>query len=95
VGSVLRGDFIFVLPLLKSDERDGAGFDEAFDGSDEISGQGTHESGGSDGLAAMLTKEVHHPAGILQAGDIGIQVHAVEALDFQSDVIFQNGGEAL
>src|SRR5215471_17599709 len=63
--------------------------------SDEVSGEGTHESGGSDGLAAMLTKEVHHPAGIRQAGDIGIQVHAVDALHLQSDVIFQKGSEAL
>jgi hypothetical protein len=71
------------------------GLDEAFAGRDEVSGDGTHESGGSDGLASMLTKESHHTAGILQGGDIGIHVHTVDVLYFQGDVTFQDGGDAL
>jgi hypothetical protein len=94
-GSLLSGDLIFVLPLLKSDAGERMSFDEAFDGSHKVSGKGTHESRGSDRLAAMLTKESHHAAGILQAGDIGIEVHAVDALYLQSDVILQDRSEAV
>ncbi len=36
-------------------------FDEAFDGGHKVSGDGTHESRGSDGLATMPTKELPTP----------------------------------
>src|SRR5215472_14483699 len=76
-----------VLTFLKSEERDRMGFDKAFDGSDEVSGHGTPESRGSNGLAAMRAKEADHAAALLQAENIGIQVHAVDALDFEGDVM--------
>jgi len=57
VRSVFGRDLILVLPFGKSDEGDGVGFGEALDGGDGVSGEGTQESGGSDGLAPMPTKE--------------------------------------
>ena len=70
-------------------------FDKAFDGSHEDSGHGTPESRGSNGLAAMRAKEADHAAALLQAGGIGIQVQAVDALDFEGDVMLQDRSEAM
>jgi len=95
LGPVGGGNLFLVLLLLKSEEGERARLDEALDRGHELSRHGTHEGGGSDRLASMLTKELHHPAGILQVGDVGIEVHAIDALHFQGDVVFQDRGDAL
>jgi hypothetical protein len=51
---------------------------------------GIHEHRGGEAMSAMKTPEGGHPRVGLPAGPIDVEIHAVEAFDFQGDVILED-----
>jgi hypothetical protein len=91
-GVVLFGDVVLALPLGEGDQGDLFLLDEVIDGGDEGRAHGRHESGGGEGLTAMETEEGGDPAIGLQPGLVGVEVHAVDAFDFESHVVLEDIG---
>ena len=90
---VLRHHVVLPLTLLERDERDLVRLHEGVNGGDEPLADGIHQRRRGDGLAAVTPEEGGDPALVLQPRHVGVQVHPVDALDFQRDVLPQNLGD--
>ena len=89
---VLLGDVVLALPLGERDQGDLFLLDEVIDGVDEGRAHGRHESRGGEGLAAVEAEEGGDTAIGLQPGLIDVEVHAIDAFDFQSHVVLEDIG---
>ena len=68
--------------------------DERLDGLNEMPRDRLHEGRRRPRVAAVLAEEVHHAAYMLELRHIHVEVHPVDALDFQRDVLAQDLGDA-
>ena len=66
--------------------------DEVLDGGDEGCAHRVHERRGGEGLTAVEAEEGGDPAIGLQPGLVDVEVHAVDAFDFQRHVILEDIG---
>ncbi len=67
---------------------------ELLHGCDEILGDGIHQSAGSELVTAVKAEEACDSSRALQGRDVHVQVHPVNSLDLQGDVLlkhFRNG----
>ena len=81
------GDVVLALALGEGDQGDLFLLDEALDRGDEGLAHGVHQGRGGEGLAAMEAEEAGDAAVGLQLGLIDVEVHAVDAFDFQGHVV--------
>ena len=93
LGVVLLGDVVLALPLGEGDQGDLFLLDEALDRGDEGLAHRVHEGRGGEGLAAVEAEEGGDAAVGLQPGLIDVEVHAVDAFDFQSHVVLEDFGD--
>jgi hypothetical protein len=68
--------------------------DELIDGGDEGLAHGLHEGGRSEGVAAMEAEEGGDAGLVLQLGLVDIEVHAVDAFDFQGHMVAEDFGDS-
>jgi hypothetical protein len=92
---VLSGDVVFALLLGEGDYRDGACGGEGVDGLDESIADGGEQGRGGDEVSAVVAEEADHAEVALELGDVDVEVHAVDALDFQGDVVPEDVGDGL
>jgi len=90
---ILIGDVVLALPLGERDQGDLFLRDEVLDGGDEGRAHRRHERRGSEGLTAVEAEEGGDTAIGLQAGLVDVEVHAVDAFDFQRHVILEDLGD--
>ena len=69
--------------------------DKLFDGFDEVPRQGLDCIGGGDFGLPLLPDESQSSFDDLQAWNDGVQVHPVDGLDLQSDVLAQHLSDSL
>ena len=84
---VLLGDVVLALSLGEGDQGDLFLLDEAIDCGDEGLAHGVHEGRGGEGLTTVEAEERSDATVGLQPGLIDVEVHAVDAFDFQSHVL--------
>jgi hypothetical protein len=87
------GDVILALILFEGDEGDGVLLGEGLQAADEVFGHGVHEGGGGEAVAAMIAPEVGDPLVGLEPRDVEVEVHPVDALDLEGDVILEDIGD--
>jgi len=83
------GHIFLSLALLEVDDRNTLLLGKTLHGSDEVPGNMTKQGWRGNRLSAVFDQEVHHLAGKLENGDIGIEVHAVDAFALESDVVIE------
>ena len=91
---VLLGDVVLALPLGEGDQGDLFLLDEAVDCGDEGFAYGVHESRGGEGLSAVKAEECSHATVSLQPGLVDVEVHPVDAFDFESHVFAEHFGDS-
>src|SRR5262249_55741593 len=92
---VVGGDSVFALSLGKGEHLDAVPSGEGVDGLDEGVADGREQGGGGEEVAAVVTKEANDTQFALEFGDVDVEVHAVDAFDFQSDVIAEDSSDSL
>src|SRR5205085_2628531 len=94
LGPVREGDVLLALPFGEGEQGHLLLADEVLDGGDEGLADGVHEGGRSEGMAAVEAEEGGDAGLMLQLGLVDVEVHAVDAFDFQGHVLandFSNG----
>jgi hypothetical protein len=84
------GHIVFALTLFKQDDGDFLLFGKLIHLHDECLGDGIHQGTGGELVAAVKPEKAGHPSGALQRRHVYIQVHPVDALDFQGHMFRQN-----
>src|SRR5512135_1468222 len=92
VGVVLLGDVVLALPLGERDQGDLFLVDETLDRGDEGLADRVHESRGGEGLTAVEPEEGSDASFGLEPGLIDVEVHAVDALDLEGQVLAEDIG---
>lgn len=77
------------IALLEAHHRDVFGLGEVVDGFAEGGADLVEQRRGGDLVAAVLAEESDHLPADLEVGDVGVQVHPVQALDVEGDVAVQ------
>ena len=86
---------LLALSSLERDQRDLVLLGKAFGGGYEALGHGAHEGRGRNGLSPVAAKKLHHPTFLLQGGYIDIQIHPVNGLELEGNVVVENLGDAV
>ena len=86
-----------VLPLPFAEVHDGnlLLFGQPFHARHEAFGYRVHERRGGECVAAMAAEEFHDSALTLQGRNVHVEVHPVDALQFERDVMIEDLGYAL
>jgi hypothetical protein len=92
LGVVLLGDVVLALPLGERDQGNLFLLDEAINGVDEGGAHRGHQRRRSEGLTAMEPEEGGDTAIGLQPGLIDVEIHAVDAFDFERHVVLEDIG---
>ena len=92
--AIFCGDIVLALSLLEGNDRDLVLLEEVIDLAQERLGHDSHQRRGSDGLAAMEPEEASGLFFGLQLGLVDVEVHAIDALDFQGHVLLEDSGKA-
>ena len=87
------GHVILALPLLERHDRHLLLLGELVHAGEEGLGDGIHQNAGGELVAEMEPEEGSHPGGPLQCGHVNVEVHTVDALHFQGDVLAENLGD--
>src|SRR5205823_7284506 len=82
-------------PFFEGEQRHALRAREALQRGHERRGGGRHQRRGGERGAPVDTEEVGHPRRGLQLRDIHVQIHPVDALDIQRDLLLQNCGNRL
>jgi len=84
-----------VLPLFgrEGDEGDLLPGREGLQGPDEGLADRVHQGRGGKRVPAVVAEERDHAPLVLELGDVHVEVHAINALDFQRDVLPENLGD--
>jgi hypothetical protein len=77
----------------EGDDRDGVGAGEGIDGPDEGVADRGEQGGGGEEMSAVVAKEADHAEFALELGDVDVDVHAVDAFNFQGDMIAEDGSD--
>ena len=88
----LLGDIVLALTLAEFEDGDRLATGEILEGRDEVFGDGIHESAGGELVAAMKAEEVDDALFALQRRDVDVEIHAVDSLDFEGDVLGEDVG---
>jgi hypothetical protein len=91
---VLDHHIVFALALGKEHERQSMLGNEAVQFRDEAPAHLTHQRRGCQGLAAMVAEKAHRSIGALQPRHVYVELHPVDPLDRQPDVIAEYFGHA-
>ena len=94
-GQIGRRHLILALALGEGEQRDAVGLGEGLDGLDEGVADGGEQGGGGEEVSAVVAQEADDAPLALELGDVDVEVHAVDALDFQGDVVAQDIGDGL
>jgi hypothetical protein len=92
-GKETLGEVILALVLLEGDERNTVRLGEILKPADEILGHRIHQGGGGEAVAAMEAPEVGDGLVGLEPGDVEVEVHPVDALEFEGDVFVEDLGD--
>jgi hypothetical protein len=92
LGPILRRNVVFALPFLEENDRDEVAINEGIDLIEILGRHRAHERRRSDRLLAVVAKEGRRHLVHLQPRLIDVEVHAVDAFDFQGHVITQDIG---
>jgi len=92
--TICRGHVVLALSLAKLDHRNVVLRDEGIDLSQKRVGHDAHQRRGSHRLAAMKAEEASGLLLRLEFRLIDIEVHPIDAFDFQGDVIVDDVGNA-
>src|SRR5262249_35907539 len=92
--TVFGSNIVLALPLLKGNDRNLLLLDEGIDLTQEGVGHHAHERRGSDGLAALEAEKASSLFFRLQFRLVDVEVHAIDALDFQGYVLAKDVGNA-
>src|SRR5205823_5821892 len=84
---------ILTLPAFKRDDRNAVAFGERMDAGDEVIVSGFEQRRGRNGVAEVVVEEVAQASGRLQLWHVGVQIHAIDAPDFERDVVTDNVGD--
>jgi hypothetical protein len=87
VASIFRRNIVLALSLLEVNDRDVVLRQEVIDLPQKRVRHDSHQGGGSNGLAAMKPEKTSRLLFRLQLGLIDIEVHAIDALDFQGHMV--------
>ena len=87
---VLLRDIVLALPLLEAHQIDAVAINELLDAADERLGHRRHGRCRGIGLLAMLAQVPDDPAHALQDRDVDVEVHPVDPLQFEGDVVAQD-----
>lgn len=93
-GAVGSRDVVLALVFVKGDEVHALLLDERFDLADEGGADRFHERRGGKGAAPMVAEERRDAGSRLQFGLINIEVHAVNALNFEGHMLGDDVGNA-
>jgi hypothetical protein len=91
---VLVREVILTLTADEVDQRHLAVAAEPVDRGDEVLGDRVHQRRGRERRLPVPPEGPHHPAGILQPRLVDVEVHPVDALHLQGDVLIQDTGDA-
>jgi hypothetical protein len=80
---------------LEADQRNPPVAHKFLDSGDEPSGYGFNLDGGGNGIATMLLEKAQDSFQDLQARYVNVQIHAVDAFNFQNDMLTQDLGDTL
>ena len=89
---VLLGNVVLALALGEGDQGDLFLLDEAIDRSDERLAHGVHQRRSGEGRSAVKAEESSHATVSLQPGLVDVEVHPVDAFDFQGHVLLEDFG---
>src|SRR5262249_392673 len=95
VREVLCGDVVLAPAFGEAEQVEGVLVGEGLDGLDEGVGDGGEQGGGGEEVPSVVAKEGDHAELTLEFGDEDVEVHAVDALDFQGDVLAEDSGDGL
>ena len=84
---ILQGDVVLALVLAKAHQIDTLRGDKLLDACHESDGLGRHRRGRGKALTEMAAQVPHHATYALQLRHIHVQVHPVDALAFEHDVV--------
>src|SRR5712692_2457100 len=90
---VIGGDIVLALLLGEGQQRNTVLLHESLDALDEGATNGLHKGRRHHRLVSMKTKERHHTAVMLQFWLVNVEVHAVDAFQFQGDVLTDDVGD--
>ena len=93
-GQVVLGHIVLALALGEVDEVEAPVGHEAVDAHHEALGDRVHEGGGDEGHPTVALEEPDDPRRVHELGLVQIQVHPVDALDLQGDVVGEDIGDA-
>ena len=89
---VLGSDVVLAFFAAEREERNLILLDEGFHAANEVGTDRLHESRRSKSLPPMEAKERNHPAVVLQFRLVDVEVHAVDAFDFQGHFLRDDFG---
>ena len=92
---ILLGDVVLALVLGEADHLQPVLGDEALDAGDERLGLGCHRRGRSEALAQMAAQVPHDATDALQLRHVDVEVHPVDALAFEHDMVTQDFAHAV
>src|SRR5215475_14023631 len=95
VFALLFGEVIFALAFLKGDERNPVVLGKALDGADELACDWLHQVSGGDFMSAVDPYELQCTFNGLKLRYVDIEVHPIDALHFQYNVLAQHLGDSL
>jgi hypothetical protein len=90
----LVGDVVLALALAERQQLQAAGGDEAVDVSDERLGHRVHQGGRGVVVAAVADEEALYPAAVGQPRLPDVEIHPVDRLHLEDDVIVEDIGDA-
>ena len=89
----LGGDVILALILGEGQHGDALSIDEGFDRANERLADRCQQGRGSERLTAMIAEKVDHALLALELGDVDVEVHAIDAFNFQRHVFCEDFGD--
>jgi hypothetical protein len=92
---LLLEDVVFALALREADQLQAFALEEVFDGLDEGLGHIDGLLGGGEAMAQLTAAEGGDAALAGELGDVGVEVHPIDALQFQDHVILLEFGQAV
>jgi hypothetical protein len=91
---MLSSDIVLSLPFAELHDRNALSPGERFHGGNEPLADGVHQRAGGELVTTMKAEETGDAALALQRANVDIQVHPVDSLDLQGDVVGQDLSDA-
>src|SRR5206468_2175009 len=92
---VLGRHVVLALPFGVGEQGDMLGFDKGLDGLNKGVTDGGEQGGGGVEVPAMVAEVADQAQFPLELGDVDVEVHTVDALDGQGNVVPQDVGDGL